>query len=89
MPTRLGWPPPENTCGENTELFHNVCFKKEKKNEGKKGEKMNVKRGPKDMFVASVFASTFYGIADADSVGLATTGEYLRRKYGAFPQCFF
>jgi hypothetical protein len=47
---------------------------KEWRNEGKKGP---------------VFASTFYGIADADSVGLATAGEYLRRKYGAFSQCMF
>jgi hypothetical protein len=46
MPTPLGWPPPENTCGENTELFHNVSFKKkgemkekEWKNEGKRKKK--------------------------------------------------
>jgi hypothetical protein len=55
----------------------------------KKKEEMKAKRRPKNMFVVSVFASTFYGIADADSVGLATAGEYLRRKYGAFPQCIF
>eukprot|EP00026_Physarum_polycephalum_P006005 Phypoly_transcript_06045.p1 GENE.Phypoly_transcript_06045~~Phypoly_transcript_06045.p1 ORF type:complete len:444 (-),score=53.35 Phypoly_transcript_06045:181-1512(-) len=39
-----------------------------------------------NMFVVSVFASAFFGIPDADSVGLATAGEYLRKKYGDFSQ---
>eukprot|EP01113_Clastostelium_recurvatum_P025864 TRINITY_DN3107_c0_g1_i6.p1 TRINITY_DN3107_c0_g1~~TRINITY_DN3107_c0_g1_i6.p1 ORF type:complete len:503 (+),score=82.94 TRINITY_DN3107_c0_g1_i6:313-1821(+) len=35
-----------------------------------------------NLFVVSVFAKGFYGVPDADSIGLLTAGHYLRDKYG-------
>jgi natural resistance-associated macrophage protein len=39
-----------------------------------------------NLFVVVVFARGFYGVPDADSIGLETAGTYLRDKYGEFSQ---
>jgi len=36
-----------------------------------------------NLFVVSVFASGFYGVPDADNIGLQTAGNYLGEKYGS------
>lgn len=39
-----------------------------------------------NMFVVSVFAAGFYGVPGADTIGLATAGQFLKDKFGSFAQ---